>query len=95
MAFDPCGEGARPRAPRTGLHHRHNRTLYRVCLGLRERWIARTRSLPRSTQRFAPSLGSAIFGTAKLNPRFLAVWIKRFNRFSSIKVKAASSPPLA
>jgi hypothetical protein len=37
----------------------------------------------------------ALPGTTKLNPRFLAVWIKRFNRFSSIKVKAASSPPLA
>ena len=39
-------EGARPRAPRPVLHRRHNRTLYRVCAGLREQRIAGTRSLP-------------------------------------------------
>jgi hypothetical protein len=68
-------------------------------------WVAETLSLsklnatPLRLGSMIPRRQEAEFfalpGTTKLNPRFLAVWIKRFNRFSSIKVKAASSPPLA
>jgi hypothetical protein len=39
-------EGARPRAPRTGLHRRLTQTLDLECAGLREQLIAGTRSLP-------------------------------------------------
>jgi hypothetical protein len=48
-------EGARPRAPRTGLRRRRSQTLDLICVGLREPLIARTRSLPMNGAVFLGS----------------------------------------
>jgi hypothetical protein len=82
---------------RTSAFRLHaERNALRLGFGSARNYAIRNQNQGRA-EFFAVSteLAEVLPGTTKLNPRFLAVCTNRFNRFSSMKAKAASRPPLA
>ena len=69
LAWPLTWEGARPRAPRTGLRRGVRKTLDLLCTALREPLIAGTRSLPRSQARPRSKGGDRYSGTRSLPGR--------------------------